>query len=404
MLLNERKEIIEILTKFLDKDEIDKLKKCKNDPTFIKKIDRISSSKKSSLIFTPGIGVFDDIFDSFAIYRLAKGFLGGVFGVFFSLGNLSQIANSPLDDSNFKTKFSKKNTQLDRKLCLLVKPVDKKLKRFTCGMEFDYKVQKKFEEIFSQLYRDLIQSNDKSIWNFFDDKLPDAKIKKFFGLLKKVSNYKNDLADKNLKKVAGKNVGKYLKQYAYIEYTQNIIIECINLDDNSACETYEQQETIRFWKKFNEETERLEDQIPERKKLKGFGILNINKYDIVNISFNINRTTGVQELVKKGLEELENMETMEKAGGAQWGKLGAEGGAFFDKAVLKFLNDNFVSESDLSHQKFAYTFHQLNINQEIIGHLTKNKSAILKTGDLKYDLSEDVKEMPLVSFIYKQSE
>lgn len=349
----------------------------------------------------------DDVLENFFIYRFSKGIIDGVFSTILFMDDVVTCINKEIDREKISLKYNQEKAKSELKskdIILMVDKLDKRLFDYTDGMEFDDNVQTRFEDVFTRMKKDLLtNSKEEKTSEFFKRISVFFRNRKVLSDFKKVFGYKDEKLDSLTKQLTVKGINKLMNKYGFREYKINMTILAFNLVNNNEKHKIEIEETIKLWKKVNRKTIELSEIDFERKMAEGINMLNIQDFDVVQIDFQLKRTTGVQELVKKGLKELDKMDLPQKVGSSQWGELGAEGGAFIEKVLLKILEKNFVSETDIPANKMNMLLYKKGVNPQIIDRYSSfdQKFCIedLKNeAQITYDLNK-VKNLPLISLI-----
>lgn len=331
----------------------------------------------------------DNILDSFIAYRIPKAIVGSVFNILFELDNVAIVANQDVGREDLKLEPVTQKVDHEHKesnpRCLVFSKPDERIFRFIKGMEFDLNGQIRFMKLFNtaceMLSADKKDDEGKDetkikndlrncLINFFpDESLMDKIVEKLIAL----NSIKNKLADQGLKKLAGENVGKNLKKYSYVEYEIKTTVSLFNIRKGEN-KKFVNKEVLRCWYNFNPEyvpqngeftiCESWEPEY-EHRTIEDAGVINIEGSHLVTIEVELSRTTGIQELVKKGIVQLQEEKLLQKAAGAQWGAAGAEAGAAADKLLVTFLKARYESDPVLPNKNLKFLLYDDTLNNDI---------------------------------------
>ncbi len=344
----------------------------------------------------------DDFLEPFLLYRFPKAILGTLFNILFELDNQITAANSCVDRDDLKFNFEIKEAEEDSPNKLLIfNKLDRDIFRLIKGMEFDIEAQLNFMELFNASYK-LLLSSELTDENKLEDKFKNLfyikgndKKNSFSEWFANLNRLKNRLFDTGIQLLAGKNAGILLKKYAYVQFEVTTKVNIKKLADNSSKQIIN-KERIRCFYNFEQgyKPENIDFSIHENWKpeyeyevVEDGGIISLDENDIVTLETDIVRTTGIQDLIQKGLEQLENEKIAEKAVSVQWGNLGAEAGAVADKFVVTFLRSRYEAEPVLPTANLTAFMHRYDLNDVIMNkfaskYVLKHK---IRLGDIKLE-------------------
>ena len=164
-----------------------------------------------------------------------------------------------------------------------------------------------------------------------------------------------------------------------MEYEIKTTVSLINIGSNEN-KKFINTEALRCWYDFDSDYIPGKNELTicdkwkpryEHRTIEDAGVINIEKSHLVSIEVEISRTTGIQELVKKGLAQLQEEKLIQKAGGAQWGAAGAEAGAIADKLLITFLKSRYESDPVLPNENLKFLLYDGGLSKTILNSYKK---------------------------------
>jgi hypothetical protein len=288
---------------------------------------------------------------------MAARFVQGVLGV-GSLALLRTIpvlkkTNAAIDNSKVNIAFAEGGTGTPATYAIPVSLPGSLLAAFP-GMDFDEAAQDLFDDLAAKALAAVHGSGDGT--PLLADRAIDAiggaisehiapdpadngkRLRKVLAKLKtKLSKFTEDGGvEKTANKHLGKQLEKLKREYGYRRCTVQAHVSLFNLSDGTTIESPMTQQVFNWSDENRDDTAMMPDT--------SLPLVALGQSQLMAVRLQLSYTTGIRELIKKGMAAYEDAGPLARTGAARYGELGEKAGSKADEFVIKLLSQRTRAE------------------------------------------------------------